>query len=500
MTDNTSITDQNRNLDYHFYFLFRTHLWKNEQHIQEPFKGKFDTIRTLGIQIDADKRLFRYDDVPACTPLAHWQAHLKDAWQKVLHEYANAYANASVPYVSSKSMEKALEYCQEGLVGVALIIMDEKLEETHKVTLDLYDTDYFKAGQSDFSYDTDNVLFSIRDKPGDMLQAAKFHAFKPIVEKQDLEATNWTLRLDKPSPYLMQRKPADSRNYPIFLVYGLAHGDADTVLTSLKTEQERQEAWPIKLAHILLGDVGEGLFKKTAILNSTIARLLISEAEFELLDYEARQLRIDLQKNTNRYFAIADEILRDTPNSVLETDLRSMEQFVVQTDYTLGRLSQAIKTLEINQENFEWRLNHLHHEEKEWEIDWQRDSKYPPLLEPFYRGAANLKNHVVYIEGKLTHLKGACSRWRSHITENRYNMTKHLGYLGHIITILVVLSKMGDVLKSHNPGNWLEKVLNAPYTYYVILGLYVIFFIYHYGNELIIWGKYKFRQLWTPNH
>ncbi|RKZ37865.1 MAG: hypothetical protein DRQ41_12840, partial [Gammaproteobacteria bacterium] len=66
----------------------------------------------------------------------------------------------------------------------------------------------------------------------------------------------------------------------------------------------------------------------------------------------------------------------------------------------MGRFSQAIKTLQINHENFQWRLNHQHHEETAWQLDWQSDSQYPPLLEPLYIGLESLKNHVAYINGK----------------------------------------------------------------------------------------------------
>ncbi len=52
------MTNPDRNLDYQFYFWFRTAWWKDEQYIREPF-NQFGTLHDVGIQIDTDKRLFR---------------------------------------------------------------------------------------------------------------------------------------------------------------------------------------------------------------------------------------------------------------------------------------------------------------------------------------------------------------------------------------------------------------------------------------------------------
>ena len=475
-----------RNLDYQFYFLLRTHWWQDEKYVYEPFE-KFGTLETIGIQIDTDKRLFRRN-APAQTPLANWQIHLKAAWDNICETYRQAIS----PRNPEQGMDEAWQFCQDNLLGVALIIMDADLQR-HEITLDLYGSANHKLGKSCFSYDAETVLFSIRDKAGEMPAPATFHAFTPSIDKWALKNHNWSLRFDKSLPYLMQIESTAQQNYPVFVVYGLAHGDALAAL-------EQDKTWPTALQDVLCGTVGKGQpLKTTAILNSIIARLLISEAVFETLDSEATELRFELQRKTAHYFATPDKTIEDTPNSVLEDQLREIESLMAKTDYALGRLSQAIKTLEINQENFKWRLSHQHHEETEWQLDWQSGSQYPSLLEPLYIGLENIKNHVAYINGKLIHLKGAGSRWRSYVAENRQDLTEHLGHVGNIIILLLALGELFRYNRD-NEGfgfrflDYFATALNNPTTYLVIITFFFLFVLRHYGKQWLKWLKYKFRQ------
>ncbi|HID98892.1 MAG TPA: hypothetical protein EYP59_01210 [Thiotrichaceae bacterium] len=319
MTEPHSPPNPNRNLDYLFYFLFRTSRWKEGEYRQEPLLA-FGKLHDFGIPIDTDKRLFRRS-APAQTPLADWPIHLIQAWQNVLQHYSHAF-NSDNPYLC---MDKAVQYCQENLLGVALVIMDDTLEQ-HELTLPLYDPQYRQLGNAYFNYDAQLKLFSIRDLQQTMLEPATFHAFKPSVDKRALKAKNWTLRLDKTQPYLMQMQARFSEhnpvvtlvpeNNPIFAVYGLAHGDADRVLAPF-TPAEREHRWPVRLQKLLLGADVKGLpLKTTALLNSILARLLIAETVFESLDCEARLLRLILQQKTVGYFATSDKIIEETRHSI----------------------------------------------------------------------------------------------------------------------------------------------------------------------------------------
>lgn len=498
MTEPHSPLNPNRNLDYLFYFLFRTYRWKEEEYRQEPLLA-FGKLHDFGIPIDTDKRLFRRS-APAQTPLADWPIHLIEAWQNVLQHYSHAF-NPENPQLG---MEKAMPYCQENLLGVALVIMDDTLEQ-HELTLPLYDPQYRQLGSAYFNYDPQLKFFSIRDQQQTMLEPATFHPFKPSVDKRALKAENWTLRLDKTQPYLMQMQARFSEqhpvvtlvpeNNPIFTVYGLAHGDVDSVLASL-TPAEQEHSWPVRLQAMLLGEDAKGLpLKTTALLNSILARLLIAETVFESLDCEARLLRLILQQKTAGYFATSDQIIQETRHSKLEQQLREMENLVTTTDYALGRLSQAVKTLEINQDNFQWRLHNLHPKEAEWEMDWQSSKPYPSLLEPLHLGVENLKNHTAYIEGKLTHLKGSCTRWRSYIAQNRHQLTEHLGLLGTIIVFLIVLGEFFGRSKAEEIGFWADilqfiaYLLTHQLIYLGILVIYLFFVLRHYGKEWYKWTK-----------
>jgi hypothetical protein len=499
MTQGYSPQNPNRNLDYLFYFLFRTYRWQEGEYLREPPLA-FGKLHDLGIPIDTDKRLFRRS-APAQTPLANWGEHFIPAWQDILQYYSRAF-NPKRPHLA---MAEAVQYAQANLLGVALVIMDETVVQ-HEVTLPLYDSEFHPLGNAYFNCDPQIRLFSISDQEKTMSAPAIFHPFKASVNHAFLKKENWSLRLDKSHPYLMTMQARFSEhnpvvnlvpeNNPVFAVYGLAHGDAESVLASAV---EQAQCWPVRLQNLLLGEEVKGLsLKSTALLNSIVARLLIAETVFESLDCELRLLRLALQKETTHYFSTPDQTILETPDFVLEQQLREMENLVTTTDYALGRLNQAVKTLEINQDNFQWRLHHLHPEELAWEMDWESAKPYSSLLAPLSLGIENLKNHQAYIEGKLTHLKGSCTRWRSYITQNRHQLTEHLGHVGTIIVFLIALGEffgrsttaeigfLAEILQS------IAFVLNHQLTYFIILILYVFFVLRHYCKKCLKYFKYLF--------
>jgi hypothetical protein len=473
------MTDSTANLGYQLYFLFRTYWWKEAQLVREPVFSptQFGSLGEIGIQIDRDKRLFCR--TPRQTALADWRTFLQSSWLHILETYAHAFA----PQDAVLGLKKARTFCADNLLGVALLITDDHLQ-AHEIIIDLYTSSsappmpiYFKCDQT--------VLLSIHDKPDEMPAPATFHAFKPTVGHQVLKADNWTLQLANANlPYLQSIKslPNTSFNYPIFIVYGLAHGDAAGA-------EAQGRSWPYSLEKVLLHDVGEGVMKKTALLNSAIARFMISESVFEMLDWEARCFREELQLKTTQYALDAQNkrLQYEKPNKVLEQELRDMEELIANTDFHLGRINQAITTLQVNQENFEWRLNHLQLEALDWQIDWQLGHRYPPLLEPLYSDVKNLQTHITYIEGKLAHLKGLRNSWLSYINENRHNWTEHLGYLGHVIIFLLTI--LNTALNFDHP--WMTW-LRHPLPYLIVFAVYLIFLFQVPVKKISKWLRYHF--------
>lgn len=397
------------------------------------------------------------------------------------------YAKAFHSQNAKAGIKEAQEFCADNLLGVVLLITDASLE-SHEVVVDLYYPPSDQSRSISFSYD-ETVLFSIKDKQNQMPAAATFHAFKPTLGHQVLKADNWTLQLDEAK--LLPIESVKGPNYPIFLVYGLAHGDTATA-------EEQQYSWPDSLQKILLHDVGKGPLKKTALLNSASARFIISQSVFEILDWEARQLRTTLQRETAQYFLASRDTIEKKPDNVLEQELRNMEKLIADTDFYLGRLDQAITTLEVNQENFEWRLNHLQLEDLNWAINWQQGHRYPLLLEPLYADIKNLQTHVTYIEGKLSHLKGLRNQWQSYISENRHDWTEHLGYLVHVIIFLVTLAEMGSVLSydADKTDIWNELIawLHHPAPYLIVIGFYFLLLFPVIVKKFVKWLRYQFRK------
>ncbi len=117
-------SNPDRNLDYQFYFLFRTYCPQGEDKLPEPFQ-EFGSLQGIGIRIDTDKRLFRRN-APSQKPLAEWQTQLKTAWDDICQTYSHAFN-------SQPTLPRAVNYCEKALLGIALVLWDESLDR-HEVT------------------------------------------------------------------------------------------------------------------------------------------------------------------------------------------------------------------------------------------------------------------------------------------------------------------------------------------------------------------------------
>ncbi|RKZ75221.1 MAG: hypothetical protein DRQ57_08195, partial [Gammaproteobacteria bacterium] len=93
--------------------------------------------------------------------------------------------------------------------------------------------------------------------------------------------------------------------------------------------------------------------------------------------------------------------------------------------------------------------------------------------------------------------KGACSRWRSYVTENRQDLTEHLGHVGNIIILLLTLGELFRYNRDHGGFgfsflDYFATVLNHPVTYLAIIIFFLLFVLRHYGKMWLKWLKYKF--------
>jgi len=470
-------SNPDRNLDYQFYFLFRTYCAQGEDKFPEPFQ-EFGTLQGIGIPIDTDKRLFRRNALPQ-KPLAEWQTQLNTAWDDICQTYSHAFN-------SQPTLPQAVNYCEKALLGIALVLWDESLDR-HEVKLDLYDNSpHQRLGEVNFAYRPnldDSYFFSLRDKVGNMPTAAEFHALVPTTA---IKVENWSLCLNNHGPYLVTMQPAEQFNKPIFAVYGLAHGDADLAL-------QQGQTWPTDLQQVLAGGGDLHQFRKTEVLNAVIARLLIRDAIFEMMDGTARDLRGQLQKTQAKYSRQDETTLQNTPNSILEEQLRDMENLLTRATYVLGYLKQGIEALEINYENLQWRLDHLHQELGEpWQLDYQGTDKLPPLLANIRKAIKDLSSHLVYIQGKLTYLEGTRNRWRSYVIEHNHAVTEHLGHAAHLIIFLIALAELPRLMLEHHHSIELSVLY---FTIIVILILSMGYVFWYYGKKVIKYLRYyRFQQ------
>lgn len=474
------IETSNRNLDYQFYFLFRTfYYWEGAELVREPFIG-FDTLQENGIQIDTDKRLFRRN-AQAQTPLTEWQTELQAAWREIYAKYHRVFEGRD-----------SRNYCENALLGVALLIMDESLERHNEtIKLDFYDGQQEKKGEMCFKYipQLENWLLSIRDKENIMPVPARLYAFVPHSTAHFWQVNNWTLRFDRDVPYLSQITPDKLLGIPTFAVYGMAHGDADTVLKNADTALKREQTWPIKFQNVFCSSVEHGI----ALLNSVMARLIIRDSIFAMMDCPAQSVRTRLKEKKILYTEQSDKDLKSTPNHILQERLREIDTLKAETNYVRGDLEKGIETLNINYENLQWRLAQSMLEQQAWVIDYQGMVKEPPLLSSISLKRDNLKSHIAYIQGELFHLEGSWARWRSFISEQSHSLTGTLVHVAHIIIFLVALAEMGEVVEKPTGQlnsldtfvYWFLTWLHKPDLYVILLILLVVYLIGYYGYKLL---------------
>jgi hypothetical protein len=323
------------NLDCQLYFLFRTHLWRDGELIQEPFKGRFDRLHQNGVKIDEDKRLFRrnFDSKIQTEGLQHWQQELAKNWKDILQRYTDAYAETPDHYAK----KKAQQFCKKAFYGVALLIMDENIVR-HQVNISLRVEDeqynlYFRKPESA------TKLLSVRDRQKEMSQAAELYAFaldsKP-------KFSHYALKFEGNLPYLALMQPQPSADNPILAIYALQHGSGLS-----KFNPNEILPWVDPFQDFLC----VGSDEQPALFVSMLSRLIMRQWQFQRIDTAAHSQRRTLQKQNTLYRDKSEQYLVCTNNRKLEQELREIEQLHTDADYIKGRLRQAVRTLKINRSN-----------------------------------------------------------------------------------------------------------------------------------------------------
>jgi len=413
------------NLDCQLYFLFRTHLWRDGELIEESFKGRFDSLHQNDVKIDEDKRLFRrnFDPKIQTEGLQNWQQYLADSWKDILQRYTDAYAE-----IPARNAEiKAKQFCEAAFYGVALLIMDENIVR-HQVNISLRIEDeqhnlYFKQPKPV------TKLLSVRDRDQQMSEMANLYAFA-LDSKPKL--SHYALKFEGNLPYLALMQPQPTADNPILAVYALQHSSGLS-----KFNPNEILPWVKPFQDFLC----VGSDEQAALFVSLLSRLIMRQWQFQRIDTATHfQRRILHEKNT-LYRDKSEQYLVCTNNRKLEQELREIEQLHTDADYIKGRLRQAVRTLKINRTNLE-RL--LQATQTRWQITWQFGS-FKPLLDDFSEEMNKLHDHQEYLQGEVTYLTGARNRWHAYLEGRRLQVNERLNILGHVLVILIILAEIGNI-------------------------------------------------------
>jgi hypothetical protein len=327
---------QHAQVEYVFYFLFRTYLWQDNRRWDEPPLGlepKKRRVSQHGIRFGEDKRLFRRD-VDETEPLENWAEQLTQKWQQICQVYAEASGN----------QEQALQYCQQALLGVALVILDEGDSlEHHSVNVQVTGEDI----------STLQFVQPIESKPlfrinlDGFNQTASCHRFgamtsetkRPFSKPLQLRLENNTL------PYLAPLQDSESAANAALLVCAFSFGSSVPEWTKL-------------VGNVLIGrdsSTGRLLSKQPPLLSSVFARLITEQWQFMRIEFAAQNVRFLLQDRNAYYANYAHQGNEARPHCartrLLEKQLQEMHSLDMQARFVISRIQGALQTIEINGDN-----------------------------------------------------------------------------------------------------------------------------------------------------
>jgi len=449
------------NLDCQLYFLFRTHFWRDGELIEEPFKGRFNSLHNNGVKIDEDKRLFRrnFDAKAQEKGLENWQQYLADSWKDILQHYTDAYAE--MPDRNAKI--KAQQFCEAAFYGVALLIMDENIAR-HKVNIPLRIDDvphnlYFALPK------LTTELLTIRDRDKQMPEIARCYAFaldsKPTSD-------NYALKFEGNLPYLTAMQPQPTADNPILAVYAIQHSSG---LSKLHPNEILPWVDPFQ-DFFCVGEYGQ-----PALFVSLLPRLIMRQWQFQRIDSAAKSQRETLYKHNTIYRNKPDQYLICTNNRKLEQQLREIEQLRTDADYMKGRLRQAVRTLKITRTNLEHHLQATKRQTR-WQVTWQFEAS-KPLLDDFSEEMNKLHDHQEYLQGEVTYLMGARHRWQAYLEGRRLEISERLNILGHVLVILIILAEIGNIMARpplENSNFIMQWLSNAGYYALTVMLVLLVFF------------------------
>jgi len=476
MYDNTHSSPH---FEYVFYFLFRTYFWKPDgNRWNEPATLGFDTSKRRvlkhGIPFEEDKRLFRRD-VPPGTPLDKWGEQLKHNWQAICQLY--------IQHFDYKKKSQAEAFCQQALLGVALLVLeeDESLDQ-HAVNVAVDDPNnpILRFEQPPI----DQPLFRIRTQ--NFNKTASLHRFMPVTQAGKPFHKNLQLDLTAPRntslPRLTKMVEGELVANSVFSVYGFTYGG-------------QAEDWKSAVTRVL---IKRSPNNRPPLLSTVFARLITEQWQFERIDEAANQLRPKLQQKKTYYAHYAKQFEGARPACTgtrkLENQLQAMHILNNDATFLMSRIQTALKTLEINGDNLAERLEELRQEAEQvnWQlyfqlsselkpVEWPPVDKAMPILSIFHLHINNLQDHHAYLEQQIEYLKGLQERWHFYLENRRAQSGEHLNTLATVLILMLAGTGVTFNIGKGRVGVTSEEQL----IYFALLALLLTPLILHFGTKVI---------------
>ncbi|HEC83799.1 MAG TPA: hypothetical protein ENI48_00935 [Thioploca sp.] len=456
---------QHAQFEYVFYFLFRTYLWQDNRRWDEPPLGLETNKRHVlqhGIRFGEDKRLFRRN-VDEGEPLENWAEHLTQKWQQICQVYAEAWGN----------QKQAQQYCQQALLGVALLILDQgDSVEHHSVNVQVTGED---ISTLQFAQPIESeALFRVNIDGFN--QTASCHRFRAITSETRPFLKNLQLRLDNNTlPYLAPLQDSESAANAALLVCAFSFGS-------------NVPEWTSSIRNVLIGrnsSTGRVLSKQPPLLSTVFARLIMGQWQFMRIEFAAQNVRFRLQDRNAYYANYAHQGNEARPHCartrLLEKQLQEMHSLDTQARFVISRIQGALQTIEINGDNLAKRLEQIRQEVQQLnaqlqfhlgeaqKVRWQSSDDEIPILAVFKLSLIKLQDHQVYIAQQLKYLEALRDKWRLYLEKRKTQLGEYLNTLGTVL-IFLLAGTTGMVTLNVNKG-LLGLTFENPYIYLGLIAL-----------------------------
>jgi len=230
--------------------------------------------------------------------------------------------------------------------------------------------------------------------------------------------------------------------------------------------------------------------------------LLMGQWQFAHVDAAARVIMNELDQKNSYYREFDETVLLKATVENLQLELQKIQKVISETKYTLSRLTQAIQTLKINQNNLMVRAVEIVQkvaEKRGWIIIWETQEKVTWFESEVTETTVILENCIShhlqaleisfnYLTGQLIHLEASALRWQSALETRRVIATEKLNRTGQFITVIMVVAAFAQIAGVLSDNStlfpmWLQQLDHQIFYFLkpllsssiVYLGLFIVF-------------------------